>query len=173
MVNRYWLLVNRYWSIGNGQSLLVNRQSLLVNSQWSIGGGVGSGRIESFRDLEAWKESRVLRQTAYRLARRLPKEERSLQEQIKRSAVSVTANIAEGFGRFHYQENIQFCRQSRGSACELLDHTITMLDEGLVSAAEYKEFEAQVERVLKLLNGYIRMLADSKKNSKFRLTNDQ
>ena len=47
-----------------------------------------------------------------------------------------------------------------------------MLDEGLVSAAEYKEFEGQAERVLKLLNGYIRMLANSKKNSKLRLTND-
>lgn len=132
---------------------------------------MGSGTIRSFRDLEVWKESRVLRQTAYRLAMRLPKEERPLQEQTKRSAVSITANIAEGYGRFHYQENIQFCRQARGSACELLDHATTMLDEGFVSAEEYKEFEGQVERVLKLLNGYIRMLANSKKNSKSRLTN--
>lgn len=156
----------------NRRRSMVIGQSSTVNGSDNRRGDVGSGTIRSFRDLEAWNESRVLRQTAYRLARRLPKEERSLQEQIKRSAVSVTANIAEGYGRFHYQENIQFCRQARGSACELLDHMTTMLDEGLVLAVEYKEFEGQVERVLKLPNGYIRMLANSKKDSKSRLTND-
>ncbi len=129
---------------------------------------MGSGRIRSFRDLEVWKESRVLRQRAYSVADRLSRTEQNLSEQIKRAAVSVTANIAEGFGRFHYQENIQYCRQARGSAHELLDHFTTVCDEGFVSTRECKDLEEQVELVLRLLNGYIRMLVDSKEKTEHK-----
>jgi four helix bundle protein len=68
------------------------------------------------------------------LAKRLPKEEKyRLSDQIIRASRSVTANIAEGFGRFHHQENIQFCRQARGSLMELIDHLSVTLDENYIT----------------------------------------
>jgi four helix bundle protein len=61
---------------------------------------------------------------------KLPEAEKyNLTNQIIRSSRSVTANIAEGFGRYHFQENIQFCRQARGSLVETLDHLYCCLDE--------------------------------------------
>ena len=57
-----------------------------------------------------------------KLIRSLPKEEDYvLKPQMKRAKISITNNIAEGFGRYHYQENIQFCRHSHASVCELID----------------------------------------------------
>lgn len=69
---------------------------------------------------------------------------------------------AEGFGRFHYQENIQFCRISRGSLHELMDHQSTALDEEHITDADYRRYHTECERAIKLLNGYIRMLRDRK-----------
>jgi four helix bundle protein len=93
----------------------------------------------------------------YRLAGKLPDIEKfGLASQIRRAAVSVTANIAEGFGRFGYQENAQFCRQARGSLCELRDHITTCLDEGLLTAEESARIEQLAQSVGRLLNGYLR-----------------
>jgi len=75
---------------------------------------------------------------------------------MRRAVVSITANLAEGFGRFSYQENIQFCRQSRGSTYELRDHLTTALDAGYITPEEYKEHDLQALSVIKLINGYIR-----------------
>jgi len=75
---------------------------------------------------------------------------------MRRAAVSVTANLAEGYGRFSYQENIQFCRQSRGSVYELRDHLTTALDAGYITPDEYKENDLRAVSVVKLINGYIR-----------------
>jgi len=93
----------------------------------------------------------------YKLAGKLPDFEKfGLASQIRRAAVSVTANIAEGFGRFGYQENAQFCRQARGSLCELRDHITTCLDEGHLTAEESARIEQLAQSVGRLLNGYLR-----------------
>jgi len=92
-------------------------------------------RIKSFEDLETWKFCSELRKKLTKLAKELPGEEKfRLADQIIRAARSVTNNIAEGYGRFHYQENIQFCRQSRGSLYELIDHIKICFDEGYIDA---------------------------------------
>ncbi len=76
--------------------------------------------LRDFKELEAWRFARRLRTEMYRLTKTFPAEERfGLASQMRRAAVSVTANLAEGYGRFSYQENMQFCRQSRGSVFEL------------------------------------------------------
>ncbi|KKK46622.1 hypothetical protein LCGC14_3163390, partial [marine sediment metagenome] len=76
----------------------------------------------SFEKLEVYNLAREYRKKIYKLTYRLPKEEKyNLINQIRRAAVSLTNKIAEGHGRYHYQENIQFLRQSRGSLEELLD----------------------------------------------------
>ncbi len=80
----------------------------------------GRPTIRDFKDLQVWQVARELRTELCRLARSLPDFEKyALASQIRRAATSVTANIADGFGRFGYQENAQMCRQARGSLYEL------------------------------------------------------
>ncbi|MFN4235088.1 MAG: four helix bundle protein [Bacteroidia bacterium] len=94
--------------------------------------------IKSLEELEVWQKTRELRKDISILAKKLPDSERyKLVNQIIRSSRSVTANIAEGFGWFHYQENIQFCRQARGSLIETLDHLYCCLDEGYIDSEKF------------------------------------
>ena len=91
--------------------------------------------VRDFTDLETWQLARELRRDIYQVCKSFPREETfGLTSQIKRAAISVTANIAEGFGRFSYQENIQFSRQSRGSIYEVRDH----LTAGIGCRLSYK-----------------------------------
>lgn len=113
----------------------------------------------TFEDLEFWQAARSLRKKLSELVRRLPADERyRLMDQILRASRSVTANIAEGYGRFHYQENIQFCRQARGSLFELVDHLTVLLDEAVLGAEEFKTLRTEVFRIIRMLNGYVRYL---------------
>ena len=94
--------------------------------------------MKTFEELEAWKSARELRKANSRLAKTFPNDERfRLVDQIIRSSRSLPANISEGFGRFHFQENIQFCRQARGSLSETLEHLICALDEGYIDEATF------------------------------------
>jgi four helix bundle protein len=117
----------------------------------------GPEPIRDFKDLETWRFARQLRADVYRICRHLPKEETfGLTSQMRRAAVSVTANIAEGFGRYSYQENIQFCRQSRASVYELRDHFTTAQDAGYISNEGFASLEKLAISVIKPLNGYLR-----------------
>lgn len=119
--------------------------------------------LKSFTELECWKKARVLRIEISKMIQDFPREEKyDLVSQVRRSSRSVTANIAEGYGRFHFQENIQFCRQARGSLYETHDHLITAFDEGYITDVMLKEFEMKVDEVLKVLNGYINYLKKAK-----------
>ena len=121
--------------------------------------------IVSFEDLEVWKECRKFRNQISTTTEKFPKEEKyCLTDQIKRSSRSVTANIAEGYGRFHFQENAQFCRQARGSLTETLDHLICAVDLGYINEVDLSSHRIQYEQCLKLLNGYIAYLIKSKTN---------
>jgi four helix bundle protein len=113
--------------------------------------------IRDFKDLEVWKAGRALRKEMYKLAENLPDFEKfALANQIRRAATSVTANIAEGFGRFGYQGNAQMCRQARGSLYELRDHLTTCTNEGYISLVEGKRLDSVAQSVARLLNGYLR-----------------
>jgi four helix bundle protein len=85
-----------------------------------------------------------------------------LKAQLLRSCRSVTANIAEGFGRFHYQENIQFCRQARGSLTETMEHLITAFDEKYIDRDTLSKMNEQYRSCLKELNSYIHYLRSAK-----------
>ncbi len=80
-----------------------------------------------------------------------------------RASRSVSANIAEGHGRYHFQENIQFCRQSRGSLYELLDHLTVALDEHYISEEKFDILKTKILKTVKILNGYISYLKRQKK----------
>ena len=121
--------------------------------------------INNFEDLETWKECRKLRILISKTTKSFPPEEKyRLVDQLIRASRSITANIAEGHGRFHYQENIQFCRQARGSLTETLDHFICAFDEQYIILEELNNFRVQYDHCLKLLNGYIAYLKRMKQN---------
>lgn len=116
-------------------------------------------------DLDLWIEARSFRNEISRLTKTFPKEEKfKLSDQILRSSRSITANIAEGYGRFHFQENIQFCRQARGSLVECFDHLTVALDEGYLEKELFDKFILKYEELAKMLNGYISYLNNRKQN---------
>lgn len=117
-----------------------------------------------FEDLEVWKEAREFRKLISQTTKKFPIEERyELTKQIKRSSRSVTANIAEGHGRFYYQEGARFSRTSRGSLKETLDHLYVAFDEGYIKEQELEALKTRYGHCLKLLNGYISYLESKNK----------
>jgi four helix bundle protein len=99
----------------------------------------------------------------YAAARKLPDFEKyELGRQIRRASVSLTNNIAEGHGRYHYLDEIKFQLQSRGSLAELIDDLNVCQDEDYLSAAEIVELKEQAKEVQRLINGYIRFLRSRK-----------
>ncbi len=115
--------------------------------------------IRTFEDLDVYKLAREFSRKVSKLIKMLPKcEDYNLKPQMKRAKLSVTNNIAEGYGRYHYQENIQFCRQSRGSICELIDDFNECLDEGYIDDKYCGELKSSAYHLIKVLNGYIASL---------------
>jgi four helix bundle protein len=126
----------------------------------------GDIRFDDFRDLEVWESCRELRGKIWVLSKKLPAEEKHrLCDQMIRASRSATANIAEGYGRFHYQESIQFCRQARGSLYELIDHVTAAVECGYIGQKEGEELVEEIKKAIILLNGYIRYLKSRKQNS--------
>src|SRR4030081_405664 len=114
---------------------------------------------QTFEDLDAYKIAREFRKAMYGVARRMPESEKfGLISQVRRAAVSLTNNIAEGHGRFHFLEQIKFMLQSRGSLEELMDDLNVCADEQYLANAEIEKLKQQAWRVHKLINGYIRFL---------------
>ena len=113
--------------------------------------------------MEVWKFCKDLRNNLTKSAKHLPPEEKfKLTDQIIRAARSVTNNLAEGYGRFHYQENIQFCRQSRGSLYEIIDHLDICLNENYIKEKDFIDHREECLRGIQLINGYIRFLLKQK-----------
>jgi len=120
-------------------------------------------KTSTFEDLTVWQRCRELRKKVSSLAKSFSKNEQfRLVDQMVRASRSVTANIAEGYGRYHYQENIQFCRQARGSLYELLDHFVAALDEKYIKQSELEKFRTEIFESVKILNGYIKYLKEKK-----------
>ena len=121
--------------------------------------------VRTFEDLKVYKMAREFSRMVSKLIKTLPKcEEYNLKGQMRRAKLSVTNNIAEGFGRFHYQENMQFCRHSRGSLCELIDDFNECHDEGYIDEAYCKDMKGNAYMLMKVLNSYIAGIRRSKEN---------
>lgn len=118
---------------------------------------------QGFEDLEIWKKGGVLRNEVRNLCKTFPSDERfKLVDQMVRASRLVTANIAEGSGRFHHQEYIQFCRVARGSSTEMLDHFTVALDEGYIEKEVFDTFWNEYKTLQKMINGYISYLRKRK-----------
>lgn len=117
---------------------------------------MNNGKIQTFTDLLAWQEGHKLVVTIYKITKKLPKEELySLTDQMRRAAASVTANIAEGFGRKTYKEKLQFYYMSQGSLTELKNFILIAKDVGYLHEEDITELLTQADQTHKLLQGLI------------------
>ena len=116
-------------------------------------------KYQTFEDLEVYQLAREFRRAMYWVAEKLPETEKfGLANQIRRAAVSLTNNIAEGHGRYHFLDQIKFLLQSRGSLEELLDDLNVCEDEKYLASSAIDELKGRGWRVHKVINGYIRFL---------------
>jgi four helix bundle protein len=116
-----------------------------------------------FRDLEVWQQCKAIRREIWQLTKTFPNEEKfRLSDQMIRSSRSATDCIAEGYGRFHYQENIQFCRHARGSLFELMNQVDTSLDCEYIDEKYFNKSIDKIQNAIRTLNGYIRYLQKQK-----------
>lgn len=120
----------------------------------------------SLDEFELYSVAREFRIAVYKLIRRLPAEEKyCLGTQMRRAAVSVTNNLAEGHGRWYYQENIRFCRISRGSLGELIDDINVCIDEAYVDVQQFTILKESAHILIARINSYIAYLRRSKQGS--------
>ncbi len=100
-------------------------------------------RQQGFRDLIAWQKAYQLALNIYEVSRDFPKQEQyALTSQMQRSAISISANISEGYERQHRKEYVQFLSIGRGSLGELETYLMFARDLGYISKEKYKELEA-------------------------------
>ena len=117
------------------------------------------GQVSTFEDLEVYRLAREFRKAMYRIARELPGIEKfGLASQIRRAAVSLTNNIAEGHGRYHYLDQIKFMLHSRGSLEELMDDLNVCEDKQYLTAEQIASLKQDGWRVRQLIDGYVRYL---------------
>lgn len=115
---------------------------------------------ENFEKLQCWQVCNELKvYIKSHVLPSLPKTERfELYSQLLRASRSATANIAEGWGRYHYKENIKFLLNARGSVAEILDHSIEARAWNYISNDTLQEIRLKIETCIKLINGYIKYL---------------
>jgi len=124
-----------------------------------------AGQFRTFEDLEVYQAAREFRKKMYGVTRQLPIFEKfELASQVRRAAVSLTNNIAEGHGRYHFADQVRFFLGSRGSLQELVDDLNICEDENYLKNDEIAQLKNEAWRVLGLINGYLRYLRDRKTN---------
>lgn len=116
-------------------------------------------KIKNFFELDAWKEAHKLVLVVYEVTNNFPsKEVYVLTAQMLRAVISVTSNIAGGFGRAGLKEKIQFYSMAKASLTELQNQLIICKDLGYLSKKRFDEIWNQSVAVHKLINGLIRSL---------------
>jgi four helix bundle protein len=119
--------------------------------------GIRKNKIEKFQDLDAWKEGHQLVIEVYRISRLLPKEEIfGLTSQIRRAVVSITSNIAEGFGRQSYKDKNNFYQMAFGSIIEVRNQALIARDVGYMNNSDFETIDNQAVRVEKICRGLIK-----------------
>ena len=117
---------------------------------------INNAKIKSFTDLIAWQEGHKLVILVYKVTKGFPREETySLIDQMRRSASSVTSNIAEGFGRRGYKEKIQFYYLAQGLLTELKNQILIAKDVGYLDDAIFEALSQNADTTHKLLQGLI------------------
>jgi len=122
-----------------------------------------SDKIKSFTDLITWQKVHVLAVGIYKLTEKFPQKEMySLTDQMRRSATSISSNIAEGFSRQGKKEKIQFYYTAKGSLTELQNQLLIARDVGYLTKEIFNNIANQTVEVSKLLNGLIKSIKKTK-----------
>lgn len=112
--------------------------------------------IKDIEDLLVWQKARLLNKMIYEATKVFPNnEQHNLISQLRRASSSICANIAEGFGRYHAQESIQFYRTARGSLSEVKSHLLLSFDQKYIDKSKLDELFGLIDEVGKMLNGLI------------------
>ena len=112
--------------------------------------------IKSFEDLEVWKKAKDLVLKIYTMTANFPKEETyGITSQMKRAALSVPANIAEGFGRYHYLDKAKFYLNSRGSLFELKNFVLISIDLKFMDVDNANELINDIDQLRVKLNNLV------------------
>jgi four helix bundle protein len=115
--------------------------------------------IKQFYDLEAWKKGHELVLAIYNITKDFPKEELyGIVSQLRRAASSVTANIAEGFARYHFKDKVRFYYQARGSVAEVQNFLLLAKDLEFIAHEQCKELGEKANEAGRLINGLIRSI---------------
>ena len=130
--------------------------------------------ISGLEKLDVWCKARdfAVRVNKEILLLLPPEEKWALNQQLRRSSQSIPANIAEGHGRFYFQDNVRFCYIARGSLEESLSHLVYAYKVGYISETVYKKFGVDGENLNRLINGYIGFLKRSKQGANEPGAND-
>lgn len=121
--------------------------------------------MEGLNRLQVYQKGQEIAKMVYRqVLPKLPSEEKfNLSSQLRRAATSIPANIAEGFGRYYYQETIRFCYLARGSLMELSSHIDLAAEESFISNEDKLAVDNIMQDVLRLIHGYINYLKKIKR----------
>jgi four helix bundle protein len=123
--------------------------------------------IRKLEDLEAWQEARLLGKWIYKLTENYPKiEDYNLKKHLRESSRGTTSNIAEGFGRYFFKENLRFYGIAKGCLNEVKSDLYISFDNGYIKEEILEKFVGQIEKVEAKINGLIGNVAKYAKNKK-------
>ena len=123
--------------------------------------------VQGLQRLEVWRNAKDFAVTIHKQVLPLlpPEEKWSLSQQLRRSAQSIPANIAEGYGRYYYQDNIRFCYMARGSLEETLSHLVLCFELNYIPNQLYQQLCQEGDTLNRLINGYVAYLKRSKQGA--------
>jgi len=130
-------------------------------------------KLTSYQELEVWKQAKDLVRVVYDLTKKFPKDEQfGLTNQLRRAAVSIPSNIAEGCGRNHFKDSLQLFFISRGSLYEVETQILISFDLGYINNEDLKIIIEKINSGKRLLNGFINYF-QSRSNQQLTTINEQ
>ena len=121
--------------------------------------------LKNYKELKVWQKSYKLCLEIYRITAKFPKEERyGLTSQIRRSAVSIPSNIAEGYGGKTTADYIRYLYIAYGSVCELETQILLSMDLGYVDSAVIEKIKDEIQQIERMLKGLIKSLENKHLN---------
>lgn len=113
--------------------------------------------IKNFKELRIWQKAMEIARDVYRISKQFPKEEiYGLTAQIRRSAISIPSNIAEGFKRFHCKEQKQFLSVAQGSAAELETQLILSAELDFMTQQQFESINDKIDHLSRMISVAIR-----------------
>jgi four helix bundle protein len=144
--------------VASGQTV-VNHKEHLTGKPVILEGGMMTQKIRSYEDLHIWKRAIALAKKIYEKTRKFPREELyGLSSQLRRAAVSVPSNMAEGQARQHTKEFIQFLYQALGSLAEMDTQLIIAKEIGFLIAEDLEALRAEITEIRKMTSTLIQKL---------------